>query len=336
MSKSTGEIPRIGLIGCGAIAETYYLPALAKNPAILDKLIVVDKDEMRIQKMASLFNIKSSVGDFREMLSDVDGVILALPIGLHYPVSMEFLSRGIHVLCEKPLAESANKALEMVVQARKTGAALAVNYFQRLIPSFFKVKQLLIQGALGEILGLDYFVGEKFAWPTVSGFYFNANQSARGALRDRGAHVFDHICWWLQGKPEIVSSYNDSFGGSDALVHIKFKHEACLGEVKISWLSQFPSRFLIKGREAIAEGDVYDYQNLFLAASKGAKKRLKLEARDKLSIGSMIVSNFLEVIKNNEKPIVEGSDVLDSIRFIDECYQKSSRFSMPWYEVIER
>jgi predicted dehydrogenase len=329
-------IPRIGLIGCGAIAEGYYMPALAKDPAVLNKLVLVDKNTMRLQKIASQFRVSNTVEDFHEILGAVDGVILALPIELHHPVAIEFLSAGIPVLCEKPLAESGNKAKEIVAQAKKTGAALSVNYFQRLIPSFAKVKQLLMDGTLGELKNIEYYVGEKFNWPTVSGYYFNSNPSSSGVLRDRGAHVFDHICWWLGVKPEVVSSFNDSFGGSEALARVQFKYKSCFGEVGLSWLSQFPCRFSIKGSKALVEGDVYDYQNLILVTPLGSKKHIRLESTNKLSIASKIISNFLSVIKNEEKPLVEGGDVVNCVQFIDECYEKASRFAMPWYETLVR
>lgn len=334
MPKGIEKIPKIGLVGCGAIAESYYLPALANYPAVAQELILVDRDRSRADKLAAILKAKDLTTDFHEILNEVDGVIIALPIELHYPISLEFLSRGVHLLCEKPLAESRDKAQAMVDQARKTGAALSVNYFQRLIPAFAKVKQLLKDGTLGEPLRIEYSVGEKFDWPTVSGFYFNSNPSARGVLRDRGAHIFDHICWWLEGKPELISSFNDSLGGSDTVAQIQFKHKSCFGEVKLSWLSQFPCRFVVQGRDAKVEGDVYDYQTVILTNNSGLKKRLKLETIGKLGIGSKIVSNFISVIKQNEKPLVDGGDVLDSIQFIDECYEKAAQFSMPWYEVL--
>jgi len=334
-SVSSGKKqPKIAIIGCGAIAERYYLPALARHPAILKNLILVDRDKARIQKLATQFNVRNYVVDFGEVLEEIDGVIIALPIELHHPISMEFLSRGVHVLCEKPLAESADKAREMVEEAHQSRAILAVNYFQRLIPSFVKVKNLLAEKTLGEPLFLKYCVGEKFDWPTVTGFYFNSNISARGVLRDRGAHVIDHICWWLGGKPNLLSSQNDSFGGSDAVAHIQFMHNKCFGEVKLSWLSSFPCKYIAKCQGGIVEGDVYDYQSVVLTENSGRKRQVKLQSESKSDIGFRMVTNFINVIYKDGKPLVAGSDVLDSIQFIDECYKAATRFDMPWYEFL--
>jgi predicted dehydrogenase len=340
LSNSTTDVknaPRLALVGCGAIAEAYYLPALAINAHILKKLILVDSNRERAHQLATKFGVKECVVDYREVLNRVEGVIIALPTHLHHPITMDFLSKGVSVLCEKPLAESADKAQIMVDQARKTGVALAVNYLQRLIPSFAKVKELLTERTFGEPLSIKYFVGEIFNWPTVSGFYFNSTVSAGGVVRDRGAHVFDHICWWLGEKPKLVSSQNDSFGGRESVAYVQFQHQKCIGQVKLSWLASFPCRFVVECERGTIEGDVYDYQSVLLKRGTSHNQRVDLKSRykTKADIAYKVVGNFINVVKKNELPLVSGCDVLDSVTFVDECYQAATRFDMPWYEILE-
>ncbi|MEW5961101.1 MAG: Gfo/Idh/MocA family oxidoreductase, partial [Chloroflexota bacterium] len=140
MSKTVPALPksspRIAVIGCGAITEWFYLPALARHPSVLQKLILVDRDEARAQKLARQFNVQRCLADYHEVLDEVDGAIIAVPTHFHYPIAMEFLVRGIPILCEKPLAETAVKAREMVAQAQKSGVALATNYTRRLYASY--------------------------------------------------------------------------------------------------------------------------------------------------------------------------------------------------------
>jgi predicted dehydrogenase len=328
---STGSSPRIALIGCGAIAESYYLPALAKEPRVIEVLTLVDEDIDRARKLAATFSVKKCLTDYREAIGKVDGVIIALPTHLHHPISMEFLLRGVSVLCEKPLAESADKAREMVNLAHKMGAVLAANYQQRLWPQFVKVKEIIANRSLGEPVHIKYQVGEVFDWPTVSGFYFNSVGSGRGVLRDRGAHVLDHICWWLGGRPKVISSQNDSFGGSDAVAHVQFEHNKCVGEVKLSWLSSFPCKFVVECEKGSIEGEVYYPQNILVKAGSILAKRVKLKSENYTALGHRMVANFISIIRNGENPLVPGSDVLDSVSIIDECYKVATRFEMPWY-----
>lgn len=330
---SGGRSPRLTLIGCGAIAENYYLPSLSGQPRVLEALTLVDTDIDRARKLATGFGGRRWVPDYRDALNESDGVIIALPTHLHHPVAMECLSRGLPVLCEKPLAESADKAEEMIEQARKAGVALATNYQQRLWPQFLKAKELIDGGSLGEPLSIMYRVGELFAWPTVSGFYFNSAGAGRGVLRDRGAHVLDHVCWWLGGAPRVASSRNDSFGGSEALAEVRFERGRCTGEVKLSWLSSFPCRFAIEFERGSIEGEVYYPQDIVVRAESGPPKRTKLKWEGYGALAKRIVTNFIEILSTGGTPIVSGGDVLDSLRTVDECYRLATRFDMAWYEL---
>jgi UDP-N-acetylglucosamine 3-dehydrogenase len=332
---SNGRSLRIALIGCGAIAERYYLPALARHPRVLDHLILVDQNIDRARKQALMFNCKRCFVDYREVLNETDGVIIALPTYLHHPVSMEFLSRSVPVLCEKPLAESADKAKEMVELAHRMGTALATNYSQRLWAQFAKVKEVIENRSMGKLVSIKYYVGEVFNWPTVSGFYFNSGGASRGILLDRGAHVMDHICWWLGSKPKVISSQNDSFSGREAVAQVHFKDNTCVGEVKLSWLSSFPSRFIVKFERGSIEGEVNYPQSVFITTGDGRRKRVTLKSERYSELGYRIVSNFIKVVSNSEKPLVQGIDVLDSTTMIDDCYATATRFEMPWYNFPE-
>jgi len=332
---STGNSLRIALIGCGAIAEGYYLPALARHPRILEALTLVDQNIDRARNLAAAFNAKQCLADYRNAMDENDGVIIALPTHLHHPVSMEFLSRGVPVLCEKPLAESADKAREMVELADRMGTALSTNYSQRLWSQFAKVKEIIESRSLGEPVSIKYYVGEVFNWPTVSGFYFNSAGLGRGVLLDRGAHVLDHICWWLGGKPKVTSSQNDAFGGGEAVARVQFRHNKCVGDVKLSWLSSFPCKFVVEFERGSIEGDVSYPQSVLLTTGDGRQKRVTLKSESWSALGYRIVDNFISVISNGEKPLVPGCDVLDSTTMIDECYATATRFEMPWYEIPE-
>jgi len=336
INKGRLGAPKVALIGCGAIAEEIYLPALTRQRSIVKDLILVDSNPARAKAFAAAFGIENIANDYRQVVGEVDGVIVALPTHLHHPISMEFLSRGIHVLCEKPLAECAEKARDMVGQAQETGAILAVNYLQRLYASFAKVKQLIQQKTLGEVLSIQYLVGEEFKWPSLSGFYFNGPISSRGILRDRGAHVIDHICWWLGGKPTLISCENDSHGGSEATTRLRFKHNRCVGEVRLSWLCSIRSQVVIEFEEGSIAGDVYDFGSLRMKDSSGRERHMSLDsgAKSKAAAANTLVSRFIGALTTGEQPAVSGADVLPSIEFVDECYAAATRFDAPWYAVL--
>ena len=69
LGTSTGSSPRIALIGCGAIAELYFLPVLARHIHMLETLTLVDHDIARAKKLAEAFGIKHYLTDYREALA---------------------------------------------------------------------------------------------------------------------------------------------------------------------------------------------------------------------------------------------------------------------------
>jgi predicted dehydrogenase len=336
-SPNTGA-PRIALIGCGAIAESYYLPALAKYPRLMENLLLVDRNEARVQQLGQKLNVKERLTDYRSALDrQVDGVIVATPDHLHYPISAHFLSSGVHVLCDKPLAQTAPEAEELVRLALSNNAALAVNYTRRLFASSREVKRLLDDAAIGAPVSFRHSEGFDFNWPTVSGYCFDWRTTRKGVLVTQGTHVVDLICWWLGGKPEPLEFLHDSFGGPEALAHVKFKYYGCTGEITLSFLNKLPDNYLIQGEYGSIVGSTYDPECLVLTGKSGKSSRVKLSPGevDYFGFGNRIVANFLRVVEKQEAPLVSGQDVLDSIRFIDECYSNASRFAMPWYEGLE-
>jgi predicted dehydrogenase len=327
----------MALVGCGAIAERYYLPALAKLPGALQSLVLVDRDPLRAREMAERFDVGSYHTDHREVLGAVEGAILALPTHLHHPISMEFLSRGVHVLCEKPLSGSADRAREMVAEAGARDVVLAVNHQRRLYPNLATVRRMLADKALGQPLAITYQVGEKFDWPTVSGFYFNAPPSARGVLRDRGAHVMDVLYWWLGSKPNLVSCQTDAFGGSEALARVTFQHEGCRGEVKLSWLSEFPCRFVVRCEGGTVEGEIYDYGTVTVTMTDGSRRVVTVKggAQSYEAMSLAMVTNFVGAMRGEVPPLAPGREAVESLQFIDECYGAATSFDLPWYRALE-
>ncbi len=336
MTDQRHSSPLIALIGCGAIAEQYYLPVFSAQPIIAENLVLVDPDLPRIEKLAKQMNARMCLGDYHDIPADVQGAIIATPTHLHYPIALDLISRGMPILCEKPLADTAVHARELVELAEQKGTTIAVNYLQRLIPAFARVKELLPQGALGELQSIEYVVGEEFDWPTISGFYFTAPLTSRGVLRDRGAHVVDHICWWLNDKPRLIRSQNDAFGGSECVARIEFEHQKCRGVILLSWLAKTPCTFKVVCEKGVIEGDVYDYQTLSIQKGSGKKQKFKLPGdKTKIAIANKIVNNFVEILQHRAQPLISGQDVLQSIEFIDECNEQATRFEMPWYEIVE-
>ncbi len=328
--------PKLAVVGCGAIAETFYLPALAAIGLHATNLVLVDQDVRRAGKVGQRYGITNIAGDYRQVMDSVQGAIVAVPHHLHYSIAADLLSKGIHVLCEKPLTENLEQAKKLNTLAKEHNAALGVNMTRRLMSSSRKVKELLGSGALGKLRSLMYYDGAEFNWPTASGFYFDYHLSRKGVLLDIGAHVLDLVCWWLGAKPSVVMSENDSFGGCEAVSSLQLVHDGCTIDVRLSRLAKLPNRYVITGDEGTIEGMVYRGNMIALTTEKVSQSLSLGQPSEGMSdYGRTLVENFIDVVAGKTHPIIGGEEVLNSIALVEEAYAKARRFSMPWYGLKE-
>jgi len=325
--------PRIALIGCGAIAEAMYLPALAKVPGALDNTVLVDTNEARLAQLAAKFGAKHTATNYLEC--DVEGAIVATPHHLHHRISLDFLARGKHVLCEKPLTEQAHEARELCAQADASGVTLQVNLTRRLLPSYRKIKEMIDAGALGTLREIYYLDGEYFQWPTVSGFYFKKTSPA-GVMLDRGAHGLDLICWWLGQAPEVVESQTDSFGGFEGTALLQLKCAACDIRVKLSWLQRMDNIFRIRGDKGTVQGKLNNWHNIDFIDPSGRTRGIRLngESYEYTDFALKLVHNFIGVLRGSEQPLIPARSVLPSVELIEACYAHAARIDQPWYTAI--
>jgi predicted dehydrogenase len=332
-SSHSGSSVPLALVGCGAIADSFYLPALARRPEVAAGVVIVDPDRKRAEAAAAKYGCASVVTDYHEVIGAVRGAMIAVPHHLHYKMSADFLDAGVHVLCEKPIAETGGEVRDLIARAAKRGVTIGVNNTRRLYPSAIKVKELLDAGAIGTVRSLVYLDGSEFDWPTASGFYFNSGASAKGILLDIGAHVIDLVCWWLKGKPAVTASENDSFGGTEAVASVKFTLGECTGEVRLSRLSKLSNTYTIRGDRGVIEGGAYEGGRISLTDASGTKRDIpcKAPAGRPADSARALVENFLDVVGGKAVPLIPASEVVDSIEVIGEAYARATRFPMPWY-----
>lgn len=331
----TENSSRIGIIGCGAAAKRYYLPALKRHPGLIDGLRLVDKNRAQAESLALDLGGGTVHSDYREIIGKIDGAVILLPHSLHASVAGEFLDAGIPVLCEKPLTETSAEAQALVASAKKTGVALCVNNTRRMFPSFREIKSLIASGAIGKVQSIFYQEGAAFAWPSATGFYVNPAQTSKGVLLDVGAHILDLICWWLDTKPQLLSFTDDSFGGPESVALCKAQVNGCEIEIFLNRLTDIDSCFRIQGSAGSIEGSLFEWNRLVVTdrLGKTTTQTLKPKVAGYPDFVLPVFDNFLKVIKGSETPLVSGAEVASSIAVIEECYRNRTRFDLPWHAI---
>jgi predicted dehydrogenase len=191
------------IVGVGDIVRKRAGAAILEQPDSVLRACVEIDPQARQAEIESLAPQKVYT-DVDQMLADpmVDAVYIATPVHLHASQAIVSLRAGKDVLVEKPMARSEAEATEVCRVARETGRRLAVAYFRRFWPRFELVKEMLQQGAFGQVVLVrlashTWYPGKPGGWrekPDLSG---------GGVLSDVGCHKFDLLAWWF-GMPERV------------------------------------------------------------------------------------------------------------------------------------
>ena len=323
------RIIKIGLIGCGAIVEKYHLPVLKKISGVKVHALV-DKNLKRIKQLQTQYQTEKITDDYRQILDEIDIALIALPNYLHASVSIDFLRKGVHVFCEKPMAINFKEAQKMVKVAslnkRKLGAGMVRRYFE----VDQKIKQLLDSNYMGKIKSFEYEEGFPFSWPLQSTYAFDKKQAGGGVLIDMGAHAIDLIIW-LFGKPTKIEYRDDSRGEIEANCQIDFRFEDITGKIELSRDRTLRNTFKIIGQKGDLEIPSGGLTNLFIRKNNHQEKFTSSEIFEDCIFKEL--SEFVNAVRNNSRLFISGQEVIDSIKVIDYCYSYKKQIYEPWFEI---
>lgn len=183
----------IALIGCGKVSSYGHLPAIAQSGDWRLRAIVEPDDIRRAEaseKFAPQLAFKSA--DQLWEIDDLDAVVVATHLQLHHPFVIAALKRGLHVLCEKPLAATLEQCQQMVDCAEHEDRLLAVNFNTRSQLAYRQIKKIVDSGRLGEIKVARFVYNwSNHQWkPEERLKSFMANG---GPIMDSGVHFFDGV-----------------------------------------------------------------------------------------------------------------------------------------------
>ena len=143
---------RAAIIGVGFIGAA-HIEALRRLGGID---IAAVADPVDAEKKAQALFVPKAYTDYKTMIDTEkpDVIHVCTPNETHCEVSMYAIERGIHVLCEKPLAADARQAENMTRAAQKKGVVCGVNFINRFYPMAFQMRECIREGKLGRIFSI--------------------------------------------------------------------------------------------------------------------------------------------------------------------------------------
>lgn len=249
----TDQVVRLGMIGAGGFSGTHLAQLkLVENAKVV---AICDVIKEHVEEKAKEFNIPDTYLDYHELLKrdDIDAVVLPIPDQVHASVAIDAMRAGKHVLCEKPMALDLNECKEMVKVSRETGMQLMVGQIGRYTPSFVKAKELVEEGAIGDV----FFIESEYAhdYSAIGGAGGWRVTPEREPIIGGGCHAVDLIRM-IAGNPEEVFAYANNMSLVDWPIHdctigiMKFPSGA-IGKVMTSTgcKRRYTMRTVIEGTE---------------------------------------------------------------------------------------
>ena len=343
---------KIVLVGCGAVSQLYYSPALKEleKLKILSVNALFDPNPENILLIQKVFPGAKALAGLDDISSkDFDFAIIASPPQYHAVQAIQLLQSGLSVLCEKPMAASVVEAEEMMTVAEKSSGLLAVGLFRRFFPATQMIRKILSSNMLGDIKSFSFSEGGYFQWPVQSQSYFK-KATAQGVLADIGVHLLDLMIWWF-GNPTEVIYEDDTMGGIEVNCRLKCKFsENFTGEVRLSRDCVLPNNYLIQGQSGWLKWDVNDAPNQiqlgFEGFSFGIDARIyDVDQRIPFTTGqpsynfeqsfTSQIYNLIAAKNGKESLMVPGKEAIKSLRVIESCYQNRTLMPMPWLNESE-
>lgn len=216
---------KIALVGFGAMGQNHA--RVAAELGVLAAVVEPAKD--LAQKAAKAYGLPV-VDNLHQLPNDVQGAIIATPTATHVSLASEALTRGLHVLIEKPIAGTMRDAEKMVDQARSTGLTLAVGHVERHNPVVRWAKETLGSGQVGQLLSMSS--------RRVSSFPGRIRDV--GCILDIGIHEIDASLYLVGSQPKSVFARGGSYkakGFEDhAMIQIGFAN-GMSASIEANWLT---------------------------------------------------------------------------------------------------
>lgn len=327
------KILRIGLVGVGAAAQVNHIPALRKIED-LELVALCDRDPEKVARVAQKFQIPRSYTRFEELLSDdeVHAIDICTPNFLHAPMAMAALEAGKHVLCERPLARSAEEAGAMVKAAKKNDRMLMCAVQHRFREDAQLLRKFVQNGDLGDIfLAKAGWLRQRTEWDSDEWRRLR-REAGGGVVLDLGFQMLDQALW-IMGAPKVESV--------TASVHRRTKGEGEDSATAFLRLTSGATLSLELTWGLLMERD-FAYLNLFGTGGAALLNPLRIHKgmhgtlvnvtptmptpgnQFKQSVEAQI-AHFAESLRKTGRPMGSAEEILPVMELMDAIYRSAEQ-----------
>ncbi|MEZ5392248.1 MAG: Gfo/Idh/MocA family oxidoreductase [Bryobacterales bacterium] len=180
-----------GVISTAKIGTVKVIPGMQRGE-LCDIVAICSRDKATAEKEAAKLGIPKAYGSYEEMLADpeIEAIYNPLPNHLHVPWTAKAAEAGKHVLCEKPLALTADEAQTLLAVRDRTGKLIQEAFMVRFHPQWLRTREIVRSGAIGELRAIQGLFS-----------YFNDDPNNIRNMADiGGGGVYDIGCYPIVGS----------------------------------------------------------------------------------------------------------------------------------------
>ena len=343
--QQEGETPtplpdnqRVGfaLVGLGHLTLNQILPAFGECKKSKVVALVSGSPE-KMQKVAAQYGIKKescySYADYDKLRDnkEVQAIYIVLPNGMHAEYTVRGAQAGKHILCEKPMANTAAECQAMIDACKKADRKLMIAYRIQYEPHNRMVREMVQKGQFGKVKSIVANNGQNSDNPKH--WRFSKALAGGGCLPDVGLYCLNTIRFVLAEEPTEVVAYMHSTPDDP-----RFKEV----EEQVNWLMKFPSGVQASCATSYGHHDdkqykvladtgwikmdpAFPYNGLQLETSQAQGKENQIiqhKIADKDQFASEI-DHFSECVMENKTPFTPGEEGLQDQKIMEAIYQSA-------------
>ena len=174
---------KVGVIGCGTIANAAHIPSYMKNPQVEIKYFC-DIIPERAQAAVEKYGCGIPVVDYHDVINDpeVTAISVCTPNNVHASITIDALHAGKHVLCEKPAARTYAEVETMMAAQRETGNILVIGVVNRFNDAVRRIKTYIDEGQLGTVHHVYVSFRQHRSIPGLGGAFTTKEIAGGGVL----------------------------------------------------------------------------------------------------------------------------------------------------------
>ncbi|MHB1356531.1 MAG: Gfo/Idh/MocA family protein [Anaerolineae bacterium] len=310
---------RIAIVGCGGIANA-HINAYHANQEQCEVVACADT----VSDAAQAFGAKHGIPAFSDVATMLDTIkpdaisICTPPIG-HLPVTILAAERGMHILCEKPLARNTAEAQEMVALVKRHGILFMNGLCHRFHGPINQAKDLFASGTLGKLIHFYNRFASRFD-DVEKRWFVDPEISGGGVLYDTAVHSVD-IFRYVVGEVSTIQAQMSTtlpIRSEDSAALLLGSVDGVSGDIACSWITP-PPEWIIRlyGTDGTAEIDYSAEPNLRYRLAKGDWISVAYAGPDRFTLE---IRHFLECVQNGKTPCISVEEGARTIELIQAAY----------------